>query len=164
MNTALRLAFAAAIAMTSSTVLAQVTQKELVGDWTLVSVVNDEAGKKTEPYGPNPLGHLTLGKNGYFSSQLLRPDLPKIASNNRVKTTPEETEAIAHGILSYFGKWRLVNAQTGEISLHVIGSSFPNWIGADQKRLVTVAGGSLTIANPVAPAGGSSEVVWNRAK
>jgi hypothetical protein len=155
---------AAAFAMASGAAIAQATQKQLEGGWTVISVVTEDAGKKTDIYGPKPMGYLTLGSNGRFSIQLMRPDLPKIASNNRVKTTPEESAAIAQGLLSYFGNWKLVDPKTGEIAFHIEGSSFPNWIGTDQKRFMMVKGDSLTIKNPTSPVGGTATVIWKRAK
>jgi hypothetical protein len=148
----------------SGSALAQTTQKQLTGGWTVVSVINHVDGKDIDVYGKNPAGYMTFGTNGRFSIQLMRPDLPKIASNNRVKTTPEEGAAIAQGLLSYFGTWKLVDAKTGEIAMHIEASSFANWNGTDQKRFMTVKGDTLTVNNPVSPAGGTATVTLKRAK
>lgn len=164
MKPVLGIAFAIAFATASSAALAQTTQKQLTGGWTVVSVVNHVDGKDIDIYGKEPAGYMTFGANGRFSIQLMRPDLPKIASNNRVKTTPEESAAIAQGLLSYFGTWKLVNAKTGEIQMHIEASSFPNWKGTDQKRLMTVKGDMLTVNNPGSPTGGTATVTLKRAK
>ena len=51
------------------------------------------------------------------------------------------------------------------ISIHVVNSSFPNWNGANQKRIFTIAGDELKLTNPVASIGeGTTEVVFKRAK
>ena len=164
MKAALGIALVVVFVAASGVALAQATQEQLVGGWMVASVVGEEAGKKTEPYGPSPMGYMTLGANGHYSIQLMRPDLPKIASNNRVKTTPQEDAAIAQGLLSHFGRWKLVNPKTGEIAFHIEGSSFPNWIGTDQKRFMMVKDDSLTINNPTSPTGGTAVVAWKRAK
>lgn len=164
MSTILEMVLTAALSTASFTAQAQATEKQLVGGWTSTKVVTTEAGQKAQPYGPAPMGYMTLGANGRYSIQLMRPDLPKIASDNRAKTTPEESAAIAQGILSHFGTWKLVNAKTGEVSFHVEGSSFPNWIGVDQKRFMMVKDDSLTINNPTSPSGGTAIVSWKRAK
>jgi hypothetical protein len=155
---------AVAIATASGATLAQTTQKELTGGWTVVSVVNHVDGKDIDIYGKSPAGYMTFGANGRFSIQLMRPDIPKVSSNNRVKTTPEESAAIAQGLLSYFGTWKLVNAKTGEITMHIEASSFANWNGTDQKRLMTVKGDSLIVNNPASPTGGTATVTLKRAK
>lgn len=50
MRAALGVAFGLAFVTASGVALAQATQKQLVGGWTVTSVVTEEAGKKTEPY------------------------------------------------------------------------------------------------------------------
>ncbi|MBL8485451.1 MAG: lipocalin-like domain-containing protein, partial [Rhodocyclaceae bacterium] len=44
------------------------------------------------------------------------------------------------------------------------GSTFPNWDGDEQKRVVTVSGDELKIINPSAAVGGTAYSVWKRAK
>jgi len=50
------------------------------------------------------------------------------------------------------------------LNIHVVGSSFPNWNGTDQKRSFAVTTDELKLTNPVASTGGVTEVVWKRAK
>ena len=155
---------ATAIAFGAGAAYAQATHKQLVGGWTVTAVVVEDGGKKTEVYGPKPMGYMTLGANGHYSIQLMRPDLPKIASNNRIKTTPEENAAIAQGQLSHFGTWKLVDPKSGEVAFDIEGSSFPNWTGVKQKRFMMVKGDALTINNPTSPTGGTATVSYKRAK
>lgn len=164
MNTVWKTLYSVLFTLTGSVALAQATQKQLVGDWALASVVNDNDGVKEEPYGPHPLGYLSLKANGRYSIQLQRADLPKIASNNRVQTTPQESSAIAQGVLSHYGRWKLVDPMTGEIAFHIEGSTFPNWTGIDQKRFGVVKGNRLDLKNPTSSTGGSAVVVWKRLK
>ena len=79
--------------------------KDVVGSYTLVSVANVQDGKKYEPYGPNPKGMMRLENNGRYVVVLIRPDLPKLASNDRNAGTLEEYKAIALG--SFFSSWHL---------------------------------------------------------
>jgi hypothetical protein len=154
----------AAIVSASGTTFSQTTQEELIGGWSAISVVDHHDGKDSDTFGKNPMGYMTFGANGRFSIQLMRSDIPKIALNNRTKATPEESMAIAQGLLSYFGSWKLLNPETGEIAIHVEASSFPNWNGANQKRLMTVKGDTLTINNPTSPGGGSATVTLGRVR
>lgn len=148
----------------STAAVGQATQDQLVGGWTVTAVVNEDAGQKLEPYGPNPMGYMSLDASGHYSLQLMRPDLPRIASNNRIKTTPEERSAIAHGLLSHFGTWKLVDPKTGEVAFHIQGSSFPNWNGVNQKRFMAVKDDTLIQSVPAAPTAGTATVTWKRAK
>src|SRR5215475_6884386 len=141
------------LALYSSCAAAQ-SAKDVVGTWTIVSA---------DAFGPTPKGVLIFDANGRYSLQLLRPDLPKYASNNRTKGTPAEYKATVEGSLSYFGTYS-VNGT--ELILHVEGSTFPNWIGTDQKRVnLTVIGDELKYTN-TAPSGGggAAPLVWRRIK
>jgi Lipocalin-like domain len=128
--------------------------KDLVGSWTIVSV---------DGYGPNPKGSLIFESNGRYSLQLLRSDLQKYGSNSRTQGTPAEYKATVDGSLSYFGTYSLSGS---DLILRVEGSSFPNWIGTDQKRVnVSITGDELKYTN-TAPSGGGAALplVWKRVK
>jgi lipocalin-like protein len=94
----------------------------------------------------------------------MRSDRPKFAVNDRMQGTAEENRATTHGAITYLGTYSVSDAD-GVIAIHIVGSSFPNWNGADQKRIFTVTGDELKLTNPVASTGGgTTEVVFKRAK
>lgn len=143
---------------------AKTLKEHLVGTWILVSNYNfRQDGSKFEPFGPNPRGLLTLG-GGHFSVQLMSSSLPKFASNNRMESTPEENKAIVQGIVSYFGTYSFSETD-GMLHFHVESSSFPNWIGADQKRAISISGNEMTYASTT-PSNGAKggELIWRRAQ
>ena len=150
--TALGLAFSASSAVSAPK--AKVNKRQLLGTWTPVSV---------EAYGPNPKGFLIFTPNGRFSLQLMRPDLPKYASNNRTQGTPAEYKSTVEGSLSYFGTYAVEGT---DLILRIEGSTFPNWTGTEQKRAdVSVVGDELRYTN-TAPSGGGAvtPLVWRRVK
>ena len=100
---------------------------------------------------------------GNFSWHIIRPDIPKYASNNRMQGTPDENKATVHGTLSYFGTYTL-DADGNGMTLSIKASSFPNFTGQTQKRRVSLSGDELTIVNAAGASGGSAEVKWRRAK
>ena len=64
--------------------------------------------------------------------------------------------------MTYFGTYLWSEAESS-IAIQVEGSSFPNWNGTDQKRLVAITGDLLTLTvRP--PSGEVVDVVWKRAK
>ncbi len=144
-----------ALALAAGTAVAQ-SAKDLVGAWTLVSTGSDAfpAGSK---------GMLMFDANGHVAAVLYRSNLPKYASNNRTKGTPEEYKATVEGSLSYFGTYSVSGT---DLLLHVESSSFPNWNGTDQKRTnMTLSGDELKWTQPTPSAGGApTVVVWKRAK
>ena len=142
------------LASTAGTGALAQSAKDLVGAWTLVSA---------DAYGPNPKGALIFDANGHFSSQFMRSDLPKYASNNRAQGTPEEYKATVQGYIGYFGSYAFNGT---DLVFHIEGSSFPNWNGTDQKRTnVTITGDELKYSQPTPSAGGPPiVVVWKRAQ
>src|SRR5260370_38705949 len=70
---------------------------QILGVWTVVSVVSDVDGKKTEPYGANPKGQFIFTADGYFSINIIRPDRPQFVSNTRTTWTPGENKPAAQG-------------------------------------------------------------------
>src|SRR3954449_9511032 len=99
----------------------------LAGTWQVVSITNTAAdGKVTHPSGDHPTGSMTAEGNGRFVLMLLDPDVPKFASNNRVRGTAEENAAAVPGSLAYFGTYSLAG-KTAKLTL--AGSSYPNWTG-----------------------------------
>jgi Lipocalin-like domain len=128
--------------------------KDIIGTWTIVSA---------EAFGPSPKGILIFDGNGRFSLQLMKPDLPKYAANNRAQGTAEEYKATGQGILSFFGTYSVSGP---DLIFHVEGSSYPNWTGTDQKRTsLTLSGDELKWTNPAPSAGGPpGVVVWKRVK
>ena len=139
------------------------TAKDLVGTWTLVSVVTEQGGNKTDTYGPNPKGTLMVDANGRYVITFARADLPKVASNNRTTATPEENKAIVGGSLTHFGTVS-VNAADKTFTFKIETATFPNWNGTEQKRPFTVTGDELTYTVAAASGGGTGTVVWKRAK
>jgi lipocalin-like protein len=140
------------------------TAKELVGSWTLISVTVNRDGEKIEPFGPNPKGTMTFDSGGRFSIIVTRSDLPKFASNNRETGTSEENKAVAQGSIAYFGTYS-VDEDGHMFIVHVGASSYPNFVGTDQKRIFTITGDELKYTNSNWSAGaGVALVVWKRAK
>ncbi len=140
---------------------AKVNKKLLVGSWALVSA--SAPTPDVQPFGAND-GFAVFQPNGRFSLDLILSSLPKFASNNRAKGTADENKAIAQGSIAYFGTYS-VNDADGVVTLHIERSSFPNWNGTDQKRIITsLTSEELKYTNPEASVGGTAELAWKRVK
>jgi hypothetical protein len=148
-----------------STMAQQKSLKEqLVGAWTLVSFDSFDSGGTKVPNmeGADLKGLLIFTDNGRVSNQMIT-QFPKIASSDRLKTTPVEEKAVAHGVLSYFGSYT-VNEPEKTIMLNIERSSFQNQVASNVKRMATLMGDELKIDNPGRQAGGRTVTVWRRAK
>ena len=133
----------AAVALHSGVVKAD--SKDLVGTWSLLSSNIEKDGTKTETFGSNPKGGVIFGPDGHFALVFMRGDLPKVASNNRVVVTPEEAKVIATGLVGTFGTY---TADNKFITMHIVGATFANWTGVDQKREYTLTGDKLVYTSP----------------
>src|SRR5947209_18594247 len=141
---------------------AQGLKQQLVGDWTFVSSTT-KLPDGSPAWGTNPKGLLIFTENDYFSSQIVRSDLPKFASNNRAQGTPEENKAVVQGSIATFGTYTVDETKKTH-PLKFEGSSFPNRVETEQTRAFTIAADELKVANPLTSVGGSSELVYKRAK
>jgi hypothetical protein len=135
----------------------------LIGTWKVISweqKKND--GTTLRQFGANPQGMAFFDAGGRYIITVMRSDRAKYASNSLWRGTVEENKATADGTQTYFGTYS-VNEADRSIAIHIEGSSFPNWNGADQKRFVAISGDQLTITiRP--PSGETVDVLWKRAK
>src|SRR5436853_874055 len=141
---------------------AQALKQQLVGTWTFVSSTT-KLPDGSSAWGTNPKGLLIFTENGHFSSQIVRSDLPKFASKSRAQGTPEENRAVVQGSIATFGTYT-VDETKKTYTLKFEGSSFPNRAETEQTRAFTIAADELKVTNPSTSVGGSSELVYKRAK
>src|SRR5437868_3114086 len=140
----------------------QPLKDQLVGTWTLLSWEQKKGdGTKVERYGTSPKGIAFFDAGGRYIITVMRSDRAKYASNALSQGTPEENKETADGTITYFGTYSISDADSS-ITVHVEGSSFPNWNGTDQKRYVAIAGDQLTLIVRL-PAGDMVNVIWKRA-
>jgi len=113
-------------------------------------------------YGPDPSGTLIFGSDGHYALIFLRRDLPKLASNNRLSQTVDESRALTKGSIAHFGTYRV--DETGKFFvIRIEGSTFPNWTGTEQRRPFSLAGDELTYTSP-GSTGVATQIVVRRAK
>ena len=143
----------------------KITKDQLVGTWSYASVVGERPdGSKFQPWGPNPVGSLIFTANDRYSVQIIRHDLPKIASKDRLKGTPEENEAVAKGVFSHFGTYT-VNEAEGTFTFQVEASSFAADNGTKHVRTITsFSADEFKTTNPTPRTGAKIYTVFKRVK
>jgi hypothetical protein len=138
-------------------------KEQLVGAWTIVSATT-KLPDGTLVWGDKPLGLLVFTSSGHYSTQLMRSDLPKYASNSRAKGTPEEYKAIGMGSVANFGTYSVDEANKS-FTISYDGSTFPNRKGIKETRPFVIDGDELRITNPAPSTGGeTSQLIYRRAK
>ncbi len=139
-------------------------KEQLVGTWTFVSAVNTRPdGTKFDPWGGKAEGLQMFDSAGNFSWQVIRYDIPKLASNNRLQGTADEFKAVAQGVLSAFGTYSLDDSGK-TLTQHIKISSFPNFNDANRAWAIALTGDELTIGSQAGAAGGTNELKWKRVK
>ena len=153
------------VPLTCDAVAQQKTLKEqLIGTWTIVSVVNTRPdGTKFDPFGGKATGLMMSDGAGHFSYQIIRSDIPKLASNNRQQGTADEFKAMAQGVLAYFGTYSLDDSGK-TLTQHIEISSFPNFNGTKRIWEIALTGDELTITGQAAASGGTNVLKLKRVK
>lgn len=141
-------------------------KEQIVGDWTLLSWVQTRSdGTKNYRFGDNPKGINSFSPGGYFSLIIVQADLPKISSNDPMKPSAEEAEAIIRGSIAYYGTYR-VDEATKTIDMQLDGTTLTNQLGITQKRTIeSISADEMHYSNPTAVGGGGAgkiEVAWKR--
>jgi hypothetical protein len=135
---------------------------DVVGTWILVSSVIERDGKRTPQFGADARGMLALDAHGRFVLTIIGSDLPRFAANDRVGGTPEENSAVVARSIAMIGTYELDTLHR-TLTFHVERSTFPNWDGTDQKRLLkSLDPAELTYETPAASSGGVGTVTWKR--
>ena len=137
----------------------------LLGTWRLVLFeARDSKGQFQYPLGKHVSGLLVYDAAGNMSAHVMRDDRPLFAANDPGRGTDAEVRAAFEGHASYFGTYT-IDVATQTIAHHVLGSSYPNWIGNDQLRHFKFECSRLVLSTPVLVSGGESleyVLTWER--
>ena len=122
------------------------TRDRIVGAWQLESREVRKAGgggMRDAVLGAEPVGRLFYDASGHMSLQMMRPDRKQAISTPSNRQDAQNARVIL-GYDSYFGTFR-VNDAAGTVIHHVEGSLFPEDLGKDFERQLTVEGDRLTL-------------------
>jgi hypothetical protein len=162
------LAGVALLGLMAGGALAQSTRTlkdQLVGTWIhVVSEVTAPDGKKSLPFGATPNGILIFAPSGHFAQIHIASEVPKFASSNRLKGTPEEYTAVSQKSLSIFGTYT-VDEDKRTVTFKITASTFPNMASQVQARAIeTLTADEFKNTAAVAGGRGSAYNLYKRAK
>lgn len=148
-----------------SSTSAQLNEEHLIGTWRL-SVCEGRAddGAVMLPYTDKPEGMLVYNTDGTMIIILMKPDRPLFESNDLLKGSDEEIRAAVEGFNAYCGRF-VLDPEAGTVTHHLEQALFPNWIGTQQVRFVSLEKGQLSLSAPPILAGGKEwtfYLIWNR--
>jgi hypothetical protein len=153
------IAFALAGWLLPGPAVAEPLAQQIVGAWRLVSIYNEDKGVKRHLLGETPVGMLMFDRAGSVSQFLSRPDLPRFAVANRMQGTDKENRDVVQGMIAGFGTYKV---EGDTVTIKWIGSSFPNRIGNEEKRVYKIVGVEMSAVNPTASVGGTSHARYVR--
>jgi hypothetical protein len=155
---------AACLALPHVVSMAQALPK-FAGTWRLVSYDSrDSAGTVEYPWGKDAIGRLMYDSRGNMSASLMKPGRPRFASQDLRSGTDAEVRAAYEGFISYWGTYTVDSAKR-TVAHHVLGASYPNWVGVDQLRYFRLDGQRLVLTTPPLRIDGrllTSVLVWER--
>jgi hypothetical protein len=155
----------ALVALPASAVSQQKSLKDqLVGTWQVVSWEQVRPdGSRFQRFGTNPKGVHIFDANGRYAVIFAHPELPRIASNNPSTPTPEELKGLVGRSIAYYGTYT-VDEASKVVDLRVEASSFPNQVGGDNRRTITVlTADELKYENTRPLSGGQIHIGFKRA-
>jgi hypothetical protein len=145
-----------ALALTATGSGADVRSR-LVGSWRLVTWVSFDESGRSRP-GNYDTGLVTYDMSGQMSAQLMRA-----AGRPKDNPTTDATRAAAYNsYIGYWGPFTLDEAK-GTVVHHVVGSSFPHWVGTDQVRYFKLSEDGRTLQLSVKSGGRVTSILtWAR--
>ena len=136
---------------TLPSIAAAQSAKDIVGTWMLISAETTMPdGKKIPSLAPSRPACWSSPRMAALSLYT-RGDLPKIASNSRATTTPQEGAEISQGSIATYGTYSVADKT---LKVKVDHSTFANWNGAEQTRTIAITGDEMKWSNPAGSAGG----------
>ena len=136
----------------------------LIGTWSLLSWENRsvEDDEVSYPLGRDAEGYIMYNPDGYMFVAIMSPYRINFAGGDLLSGTPEEEAKAEETFLSYCGPYDF----RGDTVIHHIEiSSFPNWSGVDQERLVELGGNRVTLStHPILIQGKqqTAHLIWER--
>jgi hypothetical protein len=131
---------------------------------SIVALAGTYSAVSIPVFGDKPRGMLLLTAEGHYSLIITRAEMPRIAAGTRTMSTPEENKAVVDGSIAHFGHYSIDDSGKS-ITFNIDTSTFPNWNGSTQKRMLKVEGDMLTysVANP-SGGGPPTDLTWRRVK
>jgi hypothetical protein len=133
----------------------------VIGRWRLIAVeAHDDAGSVSYIFGRHPRGQVMYDAAGNVYVLLFDPGRPPFASGDRLRGTSQEIQAAFEGSVAYYGRYT-VDPAVGRVTHHVLGSTFPNWIGTDLVRYFKIDGQRLSLTTAPFVQGGKRITALN---
>jgi len=105
--------------------------KEFIGVWKLTSWESRNDDKVTYRWGKDVMGYLIYHEDGHMAVSIMKSGRTPFDAKSPLDASDVEKQSIADTFIAYSGTF---SVKENQVFHHVLTSSFPNWIGSDQKR------------------------------
>jgi Lipocalin-like domain len=143
----------------------RLSKEHLLGTWRLSACEGRaEDGSVVLPYTDKPEGMLMYHTNGTMMVIYMKPDRPLFESNDPGRGSNEEIRAAFEGFTAHCGRF-VLNPDASTVTHHLEQALFPNWVGTQQVRFISLVDGQLSLSTPPILAGGKEwifSLIWNR--
>jgi lipocalin-like protein len=153
------------MACSTSAQSSKTLKEQLIGTWMhVISEITAPDGTRSLPFGEAPNGILIFAPTGHFAQIHVAGDVPKFASSNRLKGTPDEYKVVGQKSLAIFGTYT-VDEDKRTVTFNIAAGTFPNMAGEAQTRVIeTLTADEFTNKATVAGGRGSALNLYKRAK
>ena len=143
----------------------QLNTEHLLGTWRLSACEGRaEDGTVVLPYTDKPDGMLMYNSDGTMMVIYMKPDRPLFESNDPGRGSNEEIRAAFEGFTAHCGRF-VLDPDASTVTHHLEQALFPNWVGTQQVRFISLVDGQLSLSTPPILAGGKEwifSLIWNR--
>ncbi len=127
------------------------------GSWKLVSGKVVRGGRALHLTAPRARGFLVFDGKDHFLLVITHSGSHKITSRVGQAGNPSENKDSLQKNVACFGSYS-VDGKDQTINVHIEESTFPKWVGTNQKRRFTVAGDQLKLWDDAR----ATELIWER--
>lgn len=123
-------------------------RQSLIGAWRLVEykITPANGGEPSYPLGKDADGIIMYTPDGYMSAQLMQKGAPKFAVADLSGGTQEELAEAMKRYLAYSGGFEVKEVDgKPHLSHRMQVSSYPNWLGNVQQRVIKLDGEYLQL-------------------
>ena len=138
--------------------------ESVIGCWELVNWESRTSdGEVAHPVGPDPDGRLIYTRDGFVSVLVAGGSRPSFGSADPRGGDDAQIVSAFRSFIAYSGRYRM----DGDSIVHDVDLSlYPDWVGMEQRRLLSLEGDELTLSTPPVEIDGAavtSTITWRRA-
>ena len=139
----------------------EVSIEKFLGTWELQAWKAETAdGEGVFPFGEDAFGRITYDRFGQMAVQIMSRDRSPFLSEDPLQAQPEEVIEAFKGYLAYCGNFE-IDMDNRQVVHQIKMSSFPNWVGQNQRRYYEFHGDQLILSTDLI---GSSrhQLTWKK--